>query len=132
MIVHILRHLQERDDPAVWPLAAEPAIDGALRQIHEHPERPWTVQQLSRTAGMSRTAFGRRFRSVVGVPPIAYLSEWRLASAARLLRETTAPVATVARRVGYSTPFALSAAFRRKYGVPPGRYRELKTADAPA
>jgi AraC-like DNA-binding protein len=91
--------------------------------IHEHPARPWTVQQLSDLAGMSRSAFTRRFREATGTPPMAYLTDWRLTSGARLLHETDEPLTTVARRTGYSTPFAFTAAFRRKYGVPPGRYR---------
>ncbi len=118
VIVHILRHLQDR-----WPLTGEPDIAEVLRSIHEQPARQWTVKQLSDLAGMSRSAFTRRFRAVTGMPPMAYLTDWRLAFGARLLRDTTQPLTAVARRTGYSTPFAFTAAFRRKYGVPPGRYR---------
>ncbi|MFG1923096.1 AraC family transcriptional regulator [Cryptosporangium sp. NPDC048952] len=118
MIVHILRHLQDR-----WPLSDEPGIAKALSAVHEQPARPWTVQQLSALAGLSRSAFTRHFRSVTGSAPMTYVTDWRLASGARLLRETSEPLATVARRVGYATPFAFATAFRRKYGVPPGRYR---------
>lgn len=119
IIVHILRHLQDR-----WPLAGDPGIAEALRGIHEHPERPWTLERLSGLAGMSRSAFTRRFRAMTGASPMAYLTDWRLGSGARLLRETAEPLTVVARRAGYSTPFAFTAAFRRKYGMPPGRYRE--------
>jgi len=123
MMVHILQHLQRRGGE-LWPSADEPGITEALRVIHEHPERPWTVQQLSDVAQMSRTAFTRRFRTTMGSSPMAYLTDWRLTSAAGILQESTAPLATVARRSGYSTPYAFTAAFRRKYGLPPGRYRE--------
>jgi AraC-like DNA-binding protein len=95
MIVHILRHFQDR-----WPLSTDPGIGAALRAIHEQPARPWTVQQLSDVAGMSRSAFTRRFREATGVSPMAYLTDWRLASGARLLTETTEPLTAVARRTG--------------------------------
>jgi AraC-like DNA-binding protein len=89
----------------------ERGIAEALRGIHEQLERPRTVQQLSTVARMSRSTFIRRFGATMGTSPMAYLVE------------TTAPLITVARRSGYATPFAFTYAFRRKYGVPPGRYR---------
>ncbi|MDR7277063.1 helix-turn-helix transcriptional regulator [Catenuloplanes atrovinosus] len=118
MLVHILRHLQRR-----WPFSDEPGVAEALRAMHEQPARPWTVQQLSDLAGLSRSAFTRRFQAVTGAPPMAYLTDRRLAAGERLLRETREPLTAVARRTGYATPFAFTAAFRRKYGMPPGRYR---------
>jgi AraC-like DNA-binding protein len=123
MVVHILRHLQERGGHELSPLRVDPGVAGALRAIHERPERPWTVQQLSTVAGMSRTTFIRRFREAMGTSPMAYLTDWRLTSAAGWLVETAVPLTAVARRSGYATPFAFTHAFRRKYGVPPGRYR---------
>ena len=80
-------------------------------------------------AGLSRTAFTKRFTAVVGKPPMAYLTGWRLARGAQMLRETSAPLAVIARRVGYSTEFAFGGAFRREYGISPGRFRQL---DVPA
>ncbi|NMH77592.1 AraC family transcriptional regulator [Pseudonocardia xinjiangensis] len=130
MIVHILRHLQEQTSPSDWPLTTEPGIADALREIHGRPERQWSVQQLSDVAGMSRTAFTRRFTAAVGTPPMTYLIGWRLSSAARLLRQSDAPLAAIARKVGYSTEFAFAAAFRRRYSVAPGRYRAADTAPA--
>jgi AraC-like DNA-binding protein len=123
MVVHILRHLHERGGHELSPLPVDPGVAAALRAIHERPERPWTVQQLSTVAGLSRTTFIRRFRAVMGTSPMAYLTDWRLTSAAGLLVETTVPLTSVARRSGYATPFAFTHAFRRKFGVPPGRYR---------
>ncbi|MCM4078109.1 AraC family transcriptional regulator [Paractinoplanes hotanensis] len=125
MIVHILRHLHDR-----WPLTGEPGIGEALRAIHEQPARPWTVQQLGDLAGMSRSAFTRRFTAVTGTAPMGYLTDWRLDSGARLLRETTEPLTAIARRIGYATPFAFTAAFRRRYGLPPGRYRAAAVTPA--
>lgn len=123
MIVHILRHLERNGGPQGWPLTTEPGLVDALREIHAQPQRQWTVQQLSDVAGMSRTAFTRRFTAAVGMPPMAYLIDWRLTSGARLLQQSDAPLAAIARKVGYSTEFAFAAAFRRKFQVPPGRYR---------
>ena len=120
IFVHILRHLQRS---APTETTVEPGLAEVLDLIHEHPEKPWTVDQLSAVASMSRSAFTRRFGTVMGAPPMTYLIDWRLTTAARLLQETDTPVAGVARRVGYSTPFALTNAFRRKYGVAPSHYR---------
>jgi AraC-like DNA-binding protein len=127
MIVHILRDLQERGELRGLAQTAEPGVAEALHEIHDRPDRQWTVQRLSDVAGMSRTAFTRRFTAAVGTPPMAYLIDWRLTSGARLLRETTDPLSAIARRVGYSTEFAFAAAFRRSYGIPPGRYRTAGT-----
>ncbi|MFG1922751.1 AraC family transcriptional regulator [Cryptosporangium sp. NPDC048952] len=119
LIVHALRQLEEQG----WALGAEPGIAEALHAIHAAPERPWTVPQLSDVAGMSRTSFARRFTAAVGVPPMAYLTDWRLSTGARLLRQTSTPLAGIARRVGYATEFGFAAAFRRRYGIAPGRFR---------
>ena len=67
--------------------------------------------------------FASRFTEQVGEPPIAFLTNWRLALAADLLRSSQSTIAAVARQVGYSTPFALSSAFKRAYGVSPNTYR---------
>ncbi|MEU8663106.1 helix-turn-helix transcriptional regulator [Actinoplanes philippinensis] len=78
---------------------------------------------------LSRTTFVRRFTAAVGEPPMTYLQRLRLAGGARLLRETDLPLDAIARDVGYSTGFAFAHAFRREYGLAPGRFRrELQTA----
>ncbi|WP_236795056.1 AraC family transcriptional regulator [Amycolatopsis sp. GM8] len=123
ILVQVLRLWHEQDDTSGWPEVAHPGIASALREIHENPQRQWTVSRLSEVAGMPRTAFSRLFTTLVGRPPMSYLTGWRLSRAARLLRETDASLATIAPKVGYSTEFAFSAAFRREYGVPPGRFR---------
>jgi AraC-like DNA-binding protein len=123
LLVHSLRCLQEQAGPDTWPGTTEPSIAGALREIHRSPQRPWTVQQLSAVAGMSRTTFIRRFSAAVGTTPMSYLIDWRLTTGARLLHQSDAPLAAVARQVGYATEFGFAAAFRRKYGISPGRFR---------
>jgi AraC-like DNA-binding protein len=132
MLVTILRHLTERHDAADRPATTDPGIADALRAMHDQPERQWTVPQLGGVAGMARTTFTRRFTTAMGIPPMAYLTDWRLRSGARLLRQSDAPVAAVARQVGYANAFAFGTAFRRKYGVPPGRYRQAAEPADPA
>lgn len=98
-------------------------VAAVLRTIHEHPERPWTVQSLARHAGLSRAALARRFTQQVGEPPLTHLTRWRLALAADLLAGTDLTLGTIAARVGYANAFALSAAFKRVHGTAPSRYR---------
>ena len=123
LLVHVLRQWLEQNRAPDWPPDDDPAVAAALRQVHRDPQSPWTVQQLSRAAGLSRTAFSKRFTARLGRPPRAYLTSVRLAQGARLLRETAAPLATIAHQVGYATEFSFGAAFRREYGVSPGRFR---------
>lgn len=132
ILVQVLRQWHERDTATGGPEVAHPGIAAALREIHENPHRPWTVGRLSEVAGMPRTAFSRLFTTEVGRPPMSYLTGWRLGHAARLLRETDAALANIAPKVGYSTEFAFSAAFRREYGVSPGRFRSAPATPAAA
>ncbi|MFF5260824.1 AraC family transcriptional regulator [Actinomadura viridis] len=114
---------------SAWAAAlGDPAVGRALDAIHRDPAHRWTVASLGARAGLSRAAFARRFTGLVGQPPLTYLTWWRLATAARLLRESDAPVAEVAGRVGYGSEFAFGNAFKREYGVSPGRYRRAGCA----
>jgi AraC-like DNA-binding protein len=115
----------EADPPSWYVGQTDPVVGPALRLLQHHPEHPWTIAQLAAAAGVSRAAFARRFTDVVGEPPIAFLTGWRLALAADLLREPGATLASVAAKVGYSTAFALSTAFKREYGVSPRDHRAL-------
>jgi AraC-like DNA-binding protein len=111
-----------------WAAAlGDPAIAAALRGIHHEPAQQWTVEALGALAGLSRAAFARRFTTLVGDPPLAYLTWWRMTMAARLLRESDAPLGTVATRVGYTSEFAFAKAFKREFGVAPGGYRRADT-----
>jgi AraC-like DNA-binding protein len=128
LLLYILRAwLDEQSGQAQtgWVAAlGDPAIAAALRGIHHEPGRPWTVQALGLRAGLSRAAFARRFTTLVGQPPLAYLTWWRMTTAARLLRESDAPLAAVAGRVGYTSEFAFAKAFKREFGTAPGGYRQ--------
>lgn len=98
-------------------------ISTAVAAMYDDPAKPWTVDSLARTSAMSRSAFSQTFHQAVGTPPITYLTQIRLALAADALRDTDATLAQIARDVGYSSPFALSNAFSRQYGLSPKRMR---------
>ncbi|MBE1577057.1 AraC family transcriptional regulator [Amycolatopsis roodepoortensis] len=107
-----------------WATALrDPAVAAALHAIHRKPAHPWTVASLAALAGLSRAPFARRFTELVGRPPMRYLTWWRMTTAARLLRESDAPLGSIADAVGYQSEFALAVAFKRQYETPPGRYR---------
>lgn len=116
-------------DPAWYRAQHDPVVGVALQLLHNEPAQPWTVTTLAARTGISRAALARRFTTLVGEPPMAYLTGLRLALAADLLQEPDATLGAVARRVGYGSAFALSAAFKRVRGVSPQEYRTgVKTA----
>ncbi|TRW88723.1 AraC family transcriptional regulator [Mycolicibacterium sp. 018/SC-01/001] len=110
--------------PAWWRAEHDAVIGPALKLMYRNPSHPWTVGRLADAVGCSRAAFARRFTDLIGEPPIAFLTGWRLALAADLLR-SGATVAAVARQVGYGSPFALSTAFKRVHGVSPQQHRSV-------
>ena len=114
----------EAQAPGWYRAAGDPVVGHALRLLHHDPARPWTVAELARETGVSRAALARRFHALVGEPPMTFLTGWRIALAADLLREPGATIASVADQVGYGTPFALSAAFKRVRGISPQHYRQ--------
>jgi AraC-like DNA-binding protein len=113
------------DNPAPrWYTAhADPVVGRALRLLQHNPAHPWTVVELATATGVSRAALARRFTELVGEPPMTFLTGWRVALAADLLREPDTTVGAVARQVGYGSPFALSTAFKRVQGVSPREFR---------
>ena len=110
--------------PPGWYLAeSDPAVGDAIRLLHHDPSHPWTVAELASAAGMSRASLARRFTEVVGEPPLTFLTNWRITLAADLLAEPGVTIGAVAEQVGYSTPYALSTAFKRVRGVSPKEHR---------
>lgn len=108
-----------------WLGALKDQIVGkALALLHERPEYPWTVDELARQAGTSRSALAERFTAMTGLPPIQYLTLWRLALAGARLRHSDASILTVATDVGYESEAAFNRAFKREFGVPPARWRK--------
>lgn len=108
---------------------ADPQVGRALAQIHHRVEAPWSVESLAREAALSRTAFVDRFTSVVGLPPIRYLTVRRLQTAKHRLRESRTTIAQLAFAVGYESEEAFSRAFKREFGLSPAHWREQQRPD---
>ena len=117
-----------------WLAGARDAKVGqALALLHRDPARAWTLPDLARASGTSRTVLAERFAQLMGESPLAYLARWRLQLGARSLLTTNRKVLQVAHDVGYESEAAFSRAFRRAFGTPPARYRrERKAQHSPA
>lgn len=111
-----------REEQGLLAGLSDPALARTLREIHVDVTRRWTVEQLARTAGMSRAVFAERFARKVGMPPMQYLLEWRVALAKDMLRNERPSLAEVAERVGYQSASAFSTAFTRLTGQPPSEF----------
>lgn len=113
----------EAETPTWYRAQSDPVVSRALQRIHNEPAHPWTLAKLATEVGVSRAALARQFQDVVGESPMKFLTSWRLALAADMLCEPDETVGTVAAKLGYSTPFALSKAFKRVRGVSPQEHR---------
>jgi len=125
LLVEALRALPAsagKPDRGLLAGLADPALAAPLRSIHSDVARRWTVAELARSAGMSRAVFAERFTRQVGLPPMQYLLEWRMAIARDLLRRERPPLAEVAERVGYQSASAFSTAFTRITGRSPSDF----------
>jgi AraC-like DNA-binding protein len=111
---------------AIGWLAAlrDPSLSRALSALHLRPARAWTAEELAKEACLSRSAFAERFTSTVGLPPMSYLTRWRMLLAGQRLRESSDTLAQVASAVGYESEFSFSRAFARETGVTPGAWRK--------
>lgn len=130
LFVLVLRAWFERSAaaPPWYAALGDREVGRALELLHAEPARRWTVADLAGAVGVSRATLARRFRSLVGAAPLAYLTEWRLLLAAQQLRETERPIRAVARSVGYDNEFAFSTAFRKHMGTAPSKYRAAGSA----
>ena len=125
LLIQILRAWLGQEQPGGqgWLSALrDPQIAAALAAIHAAPEQPWTVASLAREASLSRSRFAQRFTALVGEPPLAYVSRWRMARAANLIRATDRTIGDIASAVGYRSEPAFTRAFTRHYGTSPRRY----------
>jgi AraC-like DNA-binding protein len=127
IFVQALRSWLEQQPPgaAGWLGALrEPRVGAALGEMHAEPARGWTIHDLARRAGMSRSAFASRFVALVGEAPLQHLARWRMQLAATLLRDGLLRPSEVATRVGYESEAAFSRAFRRHSGQAPRTFRK--------
>jgi AraC-like DNA-binding protein len=135
MFVEVVRrHLGTLPEGRTGWLAGlrDPHVGRALAALHARPADPWTLDDLGREAGLSRSALAERFSELVGEPPMQYLTRWRMQVAAGLLSSTHDGVAAVAAAVGYASEAAFNRAFRKLVGVPPATWRRGKRAPAPS
>jgi AraC family transcriptional regulator, alkane utilization regulator len=111
-------------DASGWLVALRDRYVGrTLALLHEQPAHGWTVGELAKKAGLSRSALSERFNALIGVPPMQYLKRWRISLAAQQLRESQASVLEVATEIGYESEAAFNRAFKRVFGLPPATWR---------
>jgi AraC-like DNA-binding protein len=129
MFIEVIRRHIEQLSPqhAGWLAGLKDTVVGpALSQLHEHPGHPWTLAELARTIASSRTVLVERFSRLVGVPPMLYLTRWRLQLAAERLSRGSAKVAAIGAQVGYESEAAFSRAFKRETGLSPAAWRRAR------
>jgi AraC-like DNA-binding protein len=102
----------------------DPVVGRSLALLHSQLARPWTAEELAREVGASRSAFADRFATLMGVPPMKYLTGWRMQVATERLRETHRSVAQIASEVGYESEIAFARAFKRELSVSPAQWRK--------
>ncbi|HWR14271.1 MAG TPA: AraC family transcriptional regulator [Terriglobales bacterium] len=103
--------------------ARDPLVGQALAFLHREPARSWTIAEVAKEVGASRSVLAERFRHFLGEPPMTYLMRWRLQLGAQMLHSTSYSVAQIADEVGYESEPAFNRAFKREYGMPPARFR---------
>jgi len=109
--------------PGWFRASGDARIGAALQALHANPGHPWTVAELAEHALLSRSAFARQFTELLGVPPLTYLNDWRMALARERLRDSDARLASIGAALGYASEFSFAAAFKRHHGTAPGRWR---------
>ncbi|MBE1159329.1 AraC family transcriptional regulator [Dyella acidiphila] len=114
------------DHQGLFAALADSRICKVLQAVHEAPGRPWTMQGMASLACMSRSAFAERFAQLMKMPPMQYVTQWRVSIAERMLRERRLSVASIAEQLGYSSEAAFRRLFKRISGTCPGRIRQVK------
>jgi AraC-like DNA-binding protein len=131
LLVEALRFRTESVDaigrPGLLVGLADPLLARALRRLHGDVAHAWSVEELAKAAGISRSVFSERFSQKVGVPPMQYLMDWRMALAKAMLQRDTPPLEAVAAAIGYQSASAFSTAFRREVGSSPSHFARNTT-----
>ncbi|MEJ8811163.1 AraC family transcriptional regulator [Variovorax ureilyticus] len=129
LFIEVLRlYMNEQGEGRTGWLAGvgDRIVGAALHSMHKQPAHAWTLDELAREAGSSRSVLAERFQHLVGNSPMQYLTQWRMLLAANLLTRSNAPLASIAEDVGYQTDTAFSRAFRREFGAPPAAWRRTQ------
>ena len=109
----------------------DPLVGRSIALLHEQPAHEWTVAELAQAANASRTVLAERFAALIGIPPMQYLTQWRMALAAHLLRSGRLSLTRIAEQIGYESDAAFSRAFKHEYGTPPGAWRRQPALTGP-
>lgn len=125
MLIQILRRWARDAETAPGWLASaqDERVSLAVTAMHQDSAHDWNIEELANLCGMSRSSFVALFEKVMRQAPGAYLREWRLARAAKLLRYSGATIETIAHKVGYTSKEAFSRAFRNRFGKSPSTWR---------
>ncbi len=111
------------------PSDATASLDTLLKEMREHPERPYPINELSRRLGVNAVYLNRLFTRATGLPPHAYLASLRVKAAKELLTNSTSSIATIARKLGYSSPQHFATQFRQETGLSPRAWRQQRQDD---
>lgn len=125
VLVELIRINFGRNDQSPFVLAlSDKQISKALRNLHKDPQTAWTLETMAEDIGLSRAAFAKRFKELVGQPMFEYLTMLRIQRAKELLRDTDLPLYEVAGRVGYESDLAFTKTFKKHTGTTPTRFRK--------
>lgn len=127
LFIHVLRaQMQHGLEHGLLCALFDPKIGRGLNLVHANPAASWTLEKLARNIGMSRSTFAERFKQLVGMTPMRYVTQWRMQEAVDLLQTTALSIAAIAERCGYTSEVAFRKAFRSVIGVPPGQFRRTR------
>lgn len=122
LVETLRREAAKLPHPGILRGLSDPRLSRAISDIHADVRRGWTIAELAQRAGMSRSAFARRFSEAVGLAPVEYLLRWRMALAKDTLRHSRHTLEEIAEKVGYQSASAFSTAFSQRVGCPPGEF----------
>ena len=113
----------EGHDMPVLAGFADSQISRALSAIHKNPGHPWDLITLAQIAGMSRTSFATRFAQCMSVPPLVYITQWRMQIARHALEKSDSSIISIAEKVGYQSEAAFSRVFKKNNDLAPASFR---------